>query len=84
MNKTDAEIAEMIKTKRKSMNLKLRQVAEKANIALRHYQRFEEGSRSLATASFNTTMSVLFALDIDPDNFVETYIKTYKKRNDKI
>ena len=71
------QIATLLRAKRKSKHLTLKQVAERAEINIRHYQQFESGGRCLATASFNTTMAVLSALEIDPDVFVKAYVKVY-------
>jgi len=45
------------------------QVANKARIQLRQYQRFESGERNLTSSSFNIGCSVLEALDIDIAGF---------------
>ena len=76
---TDCEIAALIRARRKSKNLTQQQVADRADMNIRHYQHFEGGERSLVTASFFTTMAVLAALEIDPDSFIRAYVKVYRK-----
>ena len=71
---TDSEIAELIKSRRKSMRLTQKQTAEKAGLALRHYQHFENCERSLLTASFSTTMAILDALEINAKAFISIYV----------
>ena len=42
-----------------------KQVAEKANIPIASYQRFESGDRNIRTASFQMACRVLEALELD-------------------
>jgi len=79
MNKTDIEIAALIRSQRKNKNMTQQQAADLAGLHQRHYQAFEGCSRSLITASFTTTMAVLDALEINPDSFVSSYVVGYKK-----
>jgi len=74
---TESEIIAMLKARRKTMNLTQQETACRAKLNLRHYQRFEYGGRSLVTASFTTTMNVLDALEINPDDFISQYVKNY-------
>lgn len=53
----------ILKPLRKIFGLTQQQVAEKANIALIQYQRFEYGSRSIQTASFDIICRILSAFD---------------------
>lgn len=55
-----------LKTARMQKGLTQKEVAETANIAMRHYQMFECGKRDLANASFRVAMAVCRALDIEP------------------
>ena len=71
---TDQEIAALLRANRKCMGMTQQQAANKAGLRLRHYTKFECCERSLLAASFNTTMSVLEALGIDPDDFVKKYV----------
>lgn len=47
------------------------QVADRANIQLRQYQRFESGERELSSSSFNIARNVLQALDLDMTSFAK-------------
>ena len=47
------------------------QVAEKAKITLQQYQKFENGSRNIRTASFQLACRVLKALNMDIERFFE-------------
>jgi len=76
---TDQSIAALLRASRKSKGLTQRQVADKAGLLIRHYTRFECCERSLLVASFNTTMAVLEAPDIDPDYFAATYVDAYNQ-----
>ena len=55
----------VLKKRRKQLGLTLQEVADKAGINLKQYQRFESGDRELASASFVTTVQVLRALEMD-------------------
>ena len=50
---------------RKKLGLTQQQVADKAHIAVRHYQMFENGQRKLSSSSFWLAIRVLQALDLD-------------------
>ena len=63
----------ILKRARKAKGMTLQQVADKAGINIRQYQRFERGDRSLLNASFQITMAVCFALDIDPDRLKDNH-----------
>ncbi|MCW6662768.1 helix-turn-helix domain-containing protein [Aerococcaceae bacterium NML190073] len=51
------------------LGLTQKQVAERANIPLQSYQRFESGDRKLSSASFNMACRVLEALEMDIAGF---------------
>ena len=72
--KTNQNIADLLRTSRESKHMTQQQVADKAGIRLRQYQHFEYCERSLVTASFSITMDVLEALDIDPKYFISKYV----------
>jgi transcriptional regulator with XRE-family HTH domain len=57
--------ASIIKNAREKLGMTQQQVADKAGINLRQYQRFEGGERNLTSSSFNIGCSVLEALKID-------------------
>ncbi|MDL2233775.1 helix-turn-helix transcriptional regulator [Ruminococcaceae bacterium OttesenSCG-928-L11] len=54
---------------RKKLGLTQQQVADKAQVAMRHYQMFEGGKRKLSTASFWTAAKILQALELDVTTF---------------
>ena len=57
--------ASILKQAREKLGLTQQQVANKAGIQLRQYQRFENAERNLTSSSFNIGCSVLEALEID-------------------
>ena len=54
---------------RKKLELTQQQVADKADITIRHYQLFESGERKLSSSSFFTASKVLNALELDLTSF---------------
>lgn len=54
---------------RKELGLTQTQVADKARITLRQYQKFESGERKLTSSSFHTASKVLQALELDVTTF---------------
>ena len=54
---------------RKKLKLTQQQVADKADITIRHYQLFESGERKLSSSSFITASKVLNALELDITSF---------------
>ncbi|HCC34789.1 MAG TPA: hypothetical protein DEQ02_03825 [Ruminococcaceae bacterium] len=56
---------------RKRLGLTQQQVADKAGIAMRHYQMFEGGTRKLSTSSFHLASKVLRALELDISAFAD-------------
>ena len=61
--------ASVLKQAREKLGLTQKQVANKAGIQLRQYQRFENAERNLTSSSFNIGCSVLEALEIDIAGF---------------
>ena len=57
--------AKILKNAREKLGMTQQQVADKARIQLRQYQRFESGERKLISSSFSIGCSVLEALSID-------------------
>ena len=51
---------------REALGLTQQQVADKAGILIRQYQRLESGERSLDSTSFRIGLNVCYALQIDP------------------
>ena len=56
----------VLKKRRRQLGMTLQDVADKAGIDIKQYQRFEAGDRELASASFITTVQVIKALELDP------------------
>lgn len=54
---------------RQKLNLTQQQVADKARVAMRHYQMFERGTRKLSSSSFWTASKILQALELDVTTF---------------
>lgn len=54
---------------RDKLGLTQQQVADKAKIQLRQYQRFESGERNLSSSSFNIACRVIEALGLDPTKY---------------
>ena len=54
---------------RQKLNLTQQQVADKARVAMQHYQAFERGTRKLSSSSFWTASKILQALGLDVTTF---------------
>lgn len=61
----------ILRNQRETLGLTQQQVADKAKIQLRQYQRLESGERSIYGASFRTAISVCKALQLDPQRFID-------------
>ena len=59
----------ILKIAREKTGLTQQQIADKARIQLRQYQRFESGERNLSSSSFGIASRVLTALELDPTKF---------------
>ena len=59
---TFCEIAQMLR-------MTQQEVADRANITLRQYQRLESGERNILTSSFGLACRVIEALDMDVSKF---------------
>ena len=60
---------DVLREAREKLGLTAGQIANKANVALRQYQRFESGERNLSASSFAIARRVLEALEIDLTSF---------------
>ena len=60
----------MLKRRREELGMTQQQVADKAQILLRQYQRLESEDRGIASASLRIGLSVCAALKLDPRRFV--------------
>lgn len=59
----------LLREKRVVQGLTQQQVADKANIKLQQYQKFESGERNLRTASFNIACRVIEALGMNISDY---------------
>ena len=59
----------ILKKHRQKLGLTLQQVADKAGIQIKQYQRFEAGDRELSDAGFITVYKVLKALEMDVEKY---------------
>lgn len=60
----------ILKNRREELELTQQQVADKANINLEHYQCYEAGERTIASASMRIGLSICHVLKLDPYRFV--------------
>lgn len=60
----------ILKNRREELGMTQQQVADKAHVQLRQYQRFESGERELASSSMRIGVSICIALELDPRRFV--------------
>ena len=56
-------------TRRKQLGLTQQQVADRAEIKLIQYQRFERGERSMCSASLRIGLAICDVLKLDPHRF---------------
>ena len=61
----DRKPGEILREQRVTQNMTQQQVASKAKITLQQYQKFENNSRNIKTASFQLACRVLEALNMD-------------------
>ena len=59
----------VLKKRRKQLRLTQQEVADKAGINIKQYQRFETGERELMDASFMTAYQVLNTLELDAGKY---------------
>lgn len=57
---------QILRNRREELNLTQQQVADKAKILLRQYQRLESGERNLTGASARIMLSICAVLKLDP------------------
>lgn len=63
----------LLRNRRIELGLTQQQVADKANIQLRQYQRVESGERHIRSASAKTMLSICAVLKIDPYEFFPNF-----------
>jgi transcriptional regulator with XRE-family HTH domain len=68
-NQTELEEKDILLETRKKLGMTQQQVADKARIVLRQYQKFESGERKLSTSSFWIASKVIQALELDVTTF---------------
>ena len=61
--------AAVLSKKRQMLRLTQQEIADRAKITLRQYQRLESGERSILTCSFGLACRVIEALDMDVSKF---------------
>ena len=61
--------AAVLLKKRQMLRLTQQEIADRAKITLRQYQRLESGERSILTCSFGLACRVIEALDMDVSKF---------------
>lgn len=61
----------MIKTQRKKLGLSQQQVANRAGIDIRLYQRFESGERDISRATFRIGLAIADVLELDAHELLE-------------
>lgn len=64
----------VLRKQREKLGLTQQQVADRAKIQLRQYQRLETGERSIYGASFRIAISVCKALQLDPQRFIDSVL----------
>ena len=64
-----ARAASILSEKRQILRLTQQEVADRAKITLRQYQRLESGERNILTSSFGLACRVIEALDMDVSKF---------------
>ena len=76
--------AAVLLKKRQMLRLTQQEIADRAKITLRQYQRLESGERSILTCSFGLACRVIEALDMDVskfyhgDYYLEEEVKTMR------
>lgn len=76
--------AAVLSGKRQILRLTQQEVADRAKITLRQYQRLESGERNILTSSFGLACRVIEALDMDVskfyhgDYYLEEEVKTMR------
>ena len=63
-----------LRYRREQMGMSQAEVAEKAGIALRQYQRFESGERRMTGASMRIGLAICHVLRLDPYRFADFVI----------
>lgn len=78
--------AAVLSERRQMLRMTQQEVADRANITLRQYQRLESGERNILTSSFGLACRVIEALDMDVskfyhgDYYLEEEVKTMRSK----
>ena len=77
--------AAVLSERRQMLRMTQQEVADRANITLRQYQRLESGERNILTSSFGLACRVIEALDMDVSKFYHgdyylEELKTFRHR----
>jgi len=75
--KADTDPQNILREKRELLGLTQKQVADRANVKIVQYQRFEMGMRNIMSASFQIACKIIEALEMDITDF-------YHKNNAKL
>lgn len=59
----------LLRERRVILGLTQKQVADKANVVLQQYQKFESGERNIMTSSFQLACRIIEALELDITKF---------------
>ena len=63
------EDKDVLRDFREKLGLTQQQVADKAEIGIRQYQKFESGERRISSSSFRIACAVIMALELDITKF---------------
>lgn len=63
----------ILQNRRKQLNLTQKQVAEKAGINIRQYQKFESGEQKFQNTSMKIGLAVCKVLELDPYRFLNDF-----------
>ena len=69
LSNDNSNSAAVLLKKRQMLRLTQQEIADRAKITLRQYQRLESGERSILTCSFGLACRVIEALDMDVSKF---------------
>ena len=81
--------AAVLLKKRQMLRMTQQEIADRAKITLRQYQRLESGERSILTCSFGLACRVIEALDMDVskfyhgDYYLEEEVKTMRGKKEQ-
>ena len=66
---SEKEKSRILRRKRIELGLTQQQIADRAGILVRQYQKFEGGERDIMNASFDLACKVIEAVGMNPDEF---------------